>query len=390
MIRLGAAVGQCVFSSNPLFGLMCVFGSSVRMQVCFLLLLIQLHVTEGCTLEGNGDTIPITAYTGGSVLLPCSCTDLHTKPEAHTWKKYINETNWVEISPESEQYKDRFQLVNDLSSGNLSLLISHMTVGDDGDYRCSLNNTVFRNIRLTVKGCTLNRQTLTVTGYVGQSVLLPCSCSELQAKPHTFRWVYFKGSDRITIFPKDETNRYTDRVQIFNDHLPGNLSLLISHLTVEDGGWYGCEISNNIDENIKLIVKDAPTRPSASRPVITTTSPNPEPVPHTIIIIIIICTAVGVLLLLLILGGVMYWKHRGQRRGQTETGDGQTGQRIQQKKQNDCDVLYTAINPQTKRNKAEEKDEVTYSTVVHSNTVRAAHTPVESGDTAVYAIIKTN
>ncbi|XP_053542363.1 uncharacterized protein LOC128635144 isoform X1 [Ictalurus punctatus] len=288
---------------------MCVFGSSVRMQVCFLLLLIQLHVTEGCRLEGNGETKLITAYTGGSVLLPCSCTDLHTKPETHTWKKYTDGNNWVEISPEREQYKGRFQLVNDLSSGNLSLLISHLTEEDGGVYMCDPKGSEYRYFRLTVK--------------------------------------------------------------------------------------------------------DAPTRPSTSRPVITTTSPNPEPAtkptpvvndktttrtetssvkdPHTIIIIIIIiiCTAVGVLLLL-ILGGVMYWKHRGQRRGQTETGDGQTGQRTQQKKQNDCDVLYTAINPQTKRNKAEEKDEVTYSTVVLSNTVRAAHTPVESGDTAVYAIIKTN
>ncbi|XP_053499332.1 uncharacterized protein LOC128619281 [Ictalurus furcatus] len=367
MIRLGAAVGQCVFSSNSLFGLMCVFGSSVRMQVCFLLLLIQLHVTEGCRLERNGEAKLITAYTGGSVLLSCSCTDLHTKPETLTWRKITNGNNWVEISPEREQYKDRFQLVNDLSSGNLSLLISHLTVEDGGGYRCSLNENDIRDFTLTVKGCTRSRQTVTVTGYVGQSVLLPCSCSELQAKPHTFRWVYIEGSDRIKIFPKDETNRYTDRVQIFNDHLPGNLSLLISHLAVEDGGWYRCKIRNTSDTNIHLTVKD----------------------PHTIIIIII-CTAVGVLLLLLILGRVMYWKHRGQRRGQTETGDGQTGQRTQKKKQNDCDVLYTAINPQTKHNKAEEKDEVTYSTVVHSNTVRAAHTPVESGDTAVYAIIKTN
>ncbi|MCJ8749926.1 hypothetical protein PDJAM_G00193180, partial [Pangasius djambal] len=172
-----------------------------------------------------------------SVLLPCSCTDLHTKPGTFTWEKNTNETNWVEISPESEQYKDRFQLVNDHSSGNLSLLISHLTEEDGVDYRCSLNQSEYRYFRLTVKGCTLNRQTVTVTGYVGQSVLLPCSCSELQAKPHTFRWIFFKGSDRIKIFPKDQTNRYTDRVQLFNDHLPGNLSLLISHLTAEDGGW---------------------------------------------------------------------------------------------------------------------------------------------------------
>lgn len=91
-------------------------------------------------------------------------------------------------------------------------------------------------------GCRLNQQTVDVTGIVGQSVLLPCSCSELQAKPHTFRWRFYKGSDDIKIFPKEQTNLYTDRVQVFNDHPPGNLSLLISHLTVEDGGWYRCEI----------------------------------------------------------------------------------------------------------------------------------------------------
>ncbi|KAM9497193.1 uncharacterized protein Hap1MRO34_003359 isoform 2-T2 [Clarias gariepinus] len=87
----------------------------------------------------------------------------------------------------------------------------------------------------------------------------------------------------------------------------------------------------------------------------------------------------------MILGGVTYWKHRGPHES-----DGQTGQRTQQKEQNDSDVLYTSTNLKTKHNKSEEKDDVTYSTVVHSNTVRAAHTPVTSGDTAVYASIKTN
>ncbi|KAG7331786.1 hypothetical protein KOW79_005755 [Hemibagrus wyckioides] len=327
---------------------------------------IRLTV-KGCRLKGNRETEEITAYTGGSVLLPCSCTDLHSKLETFTWEKNTN--NWVQISPESDQYKERFQLVNDHSSGNLSLLISHLTEEDGGDYRCSVKGGEYRYIRLTVKGCTLNQQTVDVTGNVGQSVLLPCSCSELQAKPHTFRWSFYKGSDPIKIFPKDQTNRYTDRVQLFNDHPPGNLSLLISPLTVEDGGWYRCEINNKINTDIYLTVKGAPTRPSSSTPVITTTSPPSSPDTT-----LIICTAVGVLLLLLILGGVIYWKHRGQRRGQTGNDDGQTGQ---QKKQNDSDVLYTAINPQTIHNKAEEKDDVTYSTVVHSAPTRpSSSTPV--------------
>ncbi|KAM9496670.1 uncharacterized protein Hap1MRO34_001029 isoform 3-T4 [Clarias gariepinus] len=364
---------------------------TVRMQVCFLLLLMQLYVTEvqlpaieteGCSLEGDSDIKAITAYTGGSVLLPYPCTDLHTTPGTFTWEKYTNENNWVEISPESDQYKDRVQLVNDHSSGNLSLLISHLTVEDGGDYRCNLTKSEYRYFRLTVEGCTLNQQTVSVTGYVGQSVLLPCSCFQLQAKPHTLRWIFIKGSDHKEIFPKDQTNLYTHRVQLINDHHPGNLSLLISHLTVEDGGTYRCQINNAMDANVILVVRDAPTRPSTSTPVIITTSPNPKPGvttqtpmindkttahtetssekdaptrpststpvmitlpnpkpgvttqspvindkttahtetsseketptnPNPHYTTIIICTAVGILLL--ILGGVMCWKHRGQR-----------------------------------------------------------------------------
>ncbi|XP_058248050.1 cell adhesion molecule DSCAM-like isoform X2 [Hemibagrus wyckioides] len=384
------------------------------MQVCCYLLLL-LHITEGCRLKGNGETEEITAYTGVSVLLPCSCIDLHSKPETFTWMKTKNEYNWVQISPESDQYKERFQLVNDHSSGNLSLLISHLTEEDGGRYRCSVEGAEYRYIRLTVKGCTLNQQTVDVTGNVGQSVLLPCSCSELQAKPHTWR---FLKEFYTEIFPKDQTNRYTGRVQLFIDHPPGNLSLLISHLTVEDGGWYRCEISNEISKDIRLTVKDIiTTKPTLEArdkkigdEILKEDSIENPTANHQIIIIS--SSVAGVLLLLLILGGFIYWKHRGQKRGQTQSSDGQTGQKTQQEKQelneplnltvtseptyeavdkqNDSSVLYAVINPQTKLKKAEVKDDVTYSSVVHSNTVRAAHTPVESGDTTVYASIKTN
>ncbi|KAK2846174.1 hypothetical protein Q7C36_011028 [Tachysurus vachellii] len=305
-----------------------------------------------CSLKGNGETEEITAYTGDSVLLPCSCNELHRKPDTFTWKKSTN--NWTQISPESDEYKERFQLVNDHSSGNLSLLISHLTEQDGGVYRCYFEWDEYRDVNLTVKGCRLIHQRVNVAGIVGQSVLLPCSCSELQAKPHTFRWNFYKGPYGINIFPKEQTNLYTDRVQVFNDHPPGNVSLLLSHLTVEDGGFYRCEINNKINTDVKLTVKvstlvsclhsphitlfiynllnlslltGAPTRPSSSTPVITTTSPHsrPEPLNTTIII----STAVGVLLLL-ILGGVIFWKHRVQRRGQIKIDDGQAGQ---QKKQ---------------------------------------------------------
>ncbi|KAI4879273.1 hypothetical protein NFI96_032746, partial [Prochilodus magdalenae] len=97
----------------------------------------------------------ITAHTGGSVLLPCSCTDLQTKPEEFIWKKENRNTQErKEIFRESGQYRNRVQLVNDHSPGNLSLLISHLTEGDGGDYECAVKGSHIL-IRLTLEGKTL-------------------------------------------------------------------------------------------------------------------------------------------------------------------------------------------------------------------------------------------
>ncbi|KAI4876753.1 hypothetical protein NFI96_030630, partial [Prochilodus magdalenae] len=46
----------------------------------------DLH-RAGCTLENREQLLTITAHTGGSVLLPCSCTDIQTKPEEFSWKR---------------------------------------------------------------------------------------------------------------------------------------------------------------------------------------------------------------------------------------------------------------------------------------------------------------
>ncbi|KAF7694452.1 uncharacterized protein LOC124401434 [Silurus meridionalis] len=330
------------------------------MKVFFLLLLIQLHITEGCRkLEGNTDVRQITAYPGDSVLLSCSCTDLHTKPQSFTWSKYSSPSEWINISLDREPYKYRYQLVNEQSSGNLSLLISNLTVEDGGDYRCNLTESEYRQIRLTVHVCTRNQQTVSVTGYMGKSVLLPCFLSE---PSHTLRWLFSKECDYKEIFPKNQIKGYTDRVQQFNDH-SGNISLLISDLTVKDGGYYMCEIRNSSNTTIHLTVKGALTGSSASTPVITTSLPTSTADTTTIFI----CTAVA-LMLLLLLGGVMYWKSRGQRRRQIENGDEQPGMRIQQN----------------------EQEDVMYMTVDHSNTVRAEQTPVASEDTAVYSLVQTH
>ncbi|KAI4901476.1 hypothetical protein NFI96_023099, partial [Prochilodus magdalenae] len=254
-------------------------------------------VSAGCTLEHMGKVVSMRAPTGGSVLLPCSCTDLHAKPGTLIWKKYnARKAEWEEISSESDQYRNRVQLVNDLSPGNLSLLISHLTEEDEGDYRCDIQKDDEVFISLTLKeppqslpfvpfalvtviflhiivavvyytsrtkamcvsaGCVLENRDMTVhiTAHTGGFVLLPCYCTSLHTKPETASWRKYNRRSNTYEEISSESGQYRNRVQLFNDHSPGNLSLLISHLTEEDGGDYRCDVKDFGYTFVKLAVK---------------------------------------------------------------------------------------------------------------------------------------
>ncbi|KAI4883782.1 hypothetical protein NFI96_030485, partial [Prochilodus magdalenae] len=237
-------------------------GVLVTMLLTVYLLFIGLHVSEGCTLENREQLLTITAHTGGSVLLPCYCTDLQTKPEKLKWKRPV-EKKWVEIQIKSGQYRNRVQLVNDHSPGNLSLLISHLTEEDGGDYLCAVKGSHI-NIRLTLKVCTLenSERLLTITAPTGGSVLLPCSCTDLQTTPENFTWKKRKNEKRNRNTQtweeiSRESGQYRNRVQLFNDHSPGNLSLLISHLTNKDAGGYQCGVKGSL-MIIRLTIEEPP------------------------------------------------------------------------------------------------------------------------------------
>ncbi|KAI4905520.1 hypothetical protein NFI96_017283 [Prochilodus magdalenae] len=146
----------------------------------------KIPVERCCTLENREQLLNITAHRGGSVLLPCSCTDINTKPEGLIWKRPNSTANtWKEISSESGQY--RVQLFNDSSPGNLSLLISHLTEEDGGDYQCAVKGSHV-TIRLTVKG------KVHVTVYSKLSALLKLFCT-YRARTQNFN-IYTSGQQQ--------------------------------------------------------------------------------------------------------------------------------------------------------------------------------------------------
>ncbi|KAJ8268478.1 hypothetical protein COCON_G00136500 [Conger conger] len=237
----------------------CTFVGELTMEtmlVCVWLVSSLIHMISGCSLsapEGG------TGYIGGSVLLPCFCTDGGTIPRSARWHFQPGPTSITLWSSGGvhNRYKDRM-LISD-SPGNMSLHLSDLTLSDGGTYRCSADG-LYRDIRLTVKGCVFSDfGPIPITGFTGHSVVLPCACTDVQKKPKRIKWTADLGNQNTVIFPQGPTSgndRYKHRVQLLDSVSPGNLSLRLSDLTLSDGGTYRCE-ADGLYRDITLTVKES-------------------------------------------------------------------------------------------------------------------------------------
>ncbi|KAF5884785.1 neogenin-like isoform X7, partial [Clarias magur] len=268
------------------------------MMKCLYLVSVVFHVAAGCALSGDKLT-EITRHKGDSALLPCSCPHLNTKTQKLTWGIY--RTGRPTEMLNDKHYSGRFQLFNNISPDNLSLLISDLRVEDQGIYRCSTGPQKYREIYLYVNGCELVKKTEVehVTVFTGESVVLPCSCTDIQDKPQGLKWEFTRNNQYQEIYPK-QTGRHRNRVKLVSNNSPGNLSLLISHLTEEDQGDYRCSVQNN--PKITLYVK-------VNR---RETSTNTNRHQHFTILGIL----VGLLLVIAGIVAFICWRHRGGKCGE--------------------------------------------------------------------------
>ncbi|KAI5608459.1 hypothetical protein C0J50_6598 [Silurus asotus] len=218
------------------------------MMKCLYILSVVFQMAAGCALSGDNNWLKITGHKGGSMLLPCSCFDLHSKPQRFTWES--DRTGYLAEVFNNKQYNDRFNLFNNTSPANLSLFISDLREEDQGVYRCSTEKE-HRFIWLYVKGCELVKKTVVeeVTGFTGESVVLPCICTDLQDDPKTVTWEL----NNIKIY-SEQTGHHSNRIKLVSNNLPGNLSLLISDLTREDQGTYRCSVQDD-HRDFRLYVK---------------------------------------------------------------------------------------------------------------------------------------
>ncbi|KAI2651944.1 Immunoglobulin superfamily member 10 [Labeo rohita] len=240
---------QCYVSSQCFHFSDCVFCSTVTGISGII-----FYMWKGCIVSDERQRVKITGYTGGSVVLPCSCADSQSTATTVTWE-FEQGNRWIQVF-EDEKYNDRRVLFNEHSPTNLSLLITDLRMNDQGYYRCLTESNTFTDVDLNVKGCDLveKGKTVAATGYSGESVVLPCSCTELLAKPEQIQWMYFIAVKYKEIYPNEQIKSYENRVKLLNSNTPGNLSLYISALTTEDEGDYQCYISSHQVVAIRLRV----------------------------------------------------------------------------------------------------------------------------------------
>ncbi|KAJ8268479.1 hypothetical protein COCON_G00136510, partial [Conger conger] len=167
------------------------------MLLCVWLVSSLIHMISGCSLSAPGG---VTGYTGGSVVLSCSCTDGGTIPGSARWLFQPGPsgiTLWSSGGVHN-RYKDR-ALISD-SPGNLSLRLSDLTLSDGGLYRCEADGQ-FEDITLTVKGCVFSDSgPIPITGFTGHSVVLPCACTDVQKKPEQIKWTAVTESKALLYF----------------------------------------------------------------------------------------------------------------------------------------------------------------------------------------------
>ncbi|XP_037393522.1 uncharacterized protein LOC108439572 isoform X2 [Pygocentrus nattereri] len=345
---------------------------------CLYLLLVAFHFNAGCSLSGEQSIKEVRGHTGGSVVLPCSCTDLQTKPQRVTWQVYRGK-EWTEVFS-ADEYRDRLQQLNEESPANLSLLISDLREEDEGDYRCQTEKES-RFFSLFVKGCDLVKSGMTeeVTRFSGESVVLLCSCTDLQTKPNTVKWEF--GLKKSVNLHFDEiysaqTGQHRDRVRLTNKN-SGNLSLLMSDLTEEDQGDYRCSVQGDFTRiRLQVKVRETPTHLwTTDRTTTPSVSPSDLPTTHQQAVDLQPTPSVDPPTTL----------SKSPTTNQHTTFSLQLGRRS---RQNVTNKVHLDLN--RKQENQTVSDDVTYSKVTHSNTATPARVQISTGEQTEYACIKTN
>ncbi|XP_016382992.1 V-set domain-containing T-cell activation inhibitor 1-like [Sinocyclocheilus rhinocerous] len=240
-----------------------------RCVVLLHLLMLINEVSLQVTVEG---------VIGGSVVLPCSSKEpqLTTEDITVNWKHHDSLNVYaiikgkVSVEGQDPKYKNRTEsFPEEYRTGNFSLKLNDLQHSDAGKYQCYIiDESTIETVELLIK---VPLQVL-IVGYVGDSVVLPCSSELNTAEGITVHW---RHNDSLKVYDiikgkvsvEEQDSAYENRTESFPQaYKTGNFSLKLNNLQYNDTGNYMCHITNELlIYSMELLVKDEKDQGTQSR-----------------------------------------------------------------------------------------------------------------------------
>ncbi|XP_067845680.1 carcinoembryonic antigen-related cell adhesion molecule 15-like [Heptranchias perlo] len=312
----------------------------------------------------------VNGSVGRSALLPCSSSFIDGQYTNFSWLK--NNSSLItgtignsEVSVQDETYRNRIQLPENSSSGNLSLIISHLRLEDIGIYRCEAHSkkqsNSYEEIFLNVTKDGVSKPIVRVLP--GQNitkqntVILKCEVAS-GSLPITYMW-----------------HRKTTKTEKAKKIKHYQQTLVLNPRVKEDNGLFFCKVSNNFSTE-----KSSPVEISASDTAISSletalSTPNITSAARIPWVVITITSAVVLFIVGIILTTIWMVKKRKKEKQQQSSIHLHRDQRdaAVQTEEEDFESRHFVWR--------ENNDTVTYATIDHTR--RLSRPPINSRNTSI-------
>ncbi|KAL7852048.1 hypothetical protein SRHO_G00178330 [Serrasalmus rhombeus] len=213
-----------------------------------ILLIFTLFLTSG-----GGESVRVTGYSGGGVLVKCRYDKKYTSNP-----KYLCKGPWSNCADQIKTglknawiNSGRFSLFDDTRAAQFWVVITELAVEDSGTYQCAVDVgfqlDVYTAVKLNVKEDQDYKKSISVTGDVGGRVNISCKYPKSHRIDPKFlcRRVGTAGCNYKTSVKESRRLIKLGKFSLHDDRAKQIFTVIINRLTERDSGEYWCGVESD-------------------------------------------------------------------------------------------------------------------------------------------------